>query len=63
MSHIKDGQTFHLCQRVVYNGMDCIVTNASIARGKLYQVSPIGRDQYFVVKHWEITEPSVSNTP
>lgn len=55
-------KTFNLYQRVIYKGMDCIVTNASIARGKLYLVSPIGRDQYFVVKYWEITEPSVSNT-
>lgn len=47
-------KTFYLFQRVLYNGMDCIVTNASIACGKFYQVSPIGRNQYFVVAYWEI---------
>jgi len=50
-------KTFYLFQQVIYNRMECIVTNASIARGKYYQVSPIGRNQYFVVGYWEIKTP------
>ena len=46
--------TFCIGQRVIYNRMECIVTNASIARGKKYEVSPVGRNQYFVVGYWEI---------
>jgi hypothetical protein len=41
----------------MYKSMDCIVTNASIARGKKYEVSPVGRNQYFVVGYWEIENP------
>jgi hypothetical protein len=54
-------KTFYLFQQVIYNRMECIVTNASIARGKYYQVSPIGNRfqpaKYFVVGYWEIETP------
>lgn len=46
--------TFDIGQRVMYNRMECIVTNASIARGKKYEVSPVGRNQYFLVGYWEL---------
>lgn len=45
---------FYIGQRVMYNRMECVVTNASIARGKKYEVSPIGRNQYFIVGYWEL---------
>lgn len=52
---------FYLFQRVIYNRMECRVTNASIARGKYYQVSPIGNGcqpaKYFTVGYWEIETP------
>lgn len=51
---------FYLGQRVMYKSMDCIVTNASIARGKKYEVSPVGRNQYFVVGYWEIENPKTT---
>jgi len=45
---------FNIGQKVKYKGMDCLITNASIARGKYYELSPIGRNQYFTVGCWEI---------
>ena len=46
--------SFGLGQKVIYKGMDCLITNASIGKGKYYGLSPVGRDQYFVVGYWEI---------
>ena len=40
--------------------MDCVVTNTSIARGKKYEVSPVGRNQYFIVGYWEIETPKTT---
>jgi len=52
--------TFSIGQRVLYNRMECIVTNASIASGKKYEVSPVGRNQYFVVGYWELETPKIT---
>jgi len=52
--------TFYIGQQVLYKRMDCVVTNASIARGKKYEVSPVGRNQYFIVGYWEIETPKTT---
>lgn len=46
--------SFSLGQRVMYKGWECLVTNASIARGKWYEVSPVGRNIYYIVGYWEL---------
>jgi len=54
-------KAFYLFQRVMYKGMDCIVTNASISCGKHYEVSPVGRNQYFIAGYWEIKTSKTKN--
>lgn len=50
----KRREQISLFEKVIWRNRTCIVTNASIGRGRYIEVSPIGENKYYQVTPDEI---------